>query len=125
LGAFPIIKTIKLKKIDLKKSNYNNITRATMTLTYRERINVKHAKYLLSLPVETLIEIVTDDNNDNGVDWDDGWNNPKAYAHQIRNWLKGAITSMEAKGNITTKYKFSKTLVKCGRIYVNGFGIQK
>lgn len=97
-----------------------------MTMTYHERINVKHAKYLLSLPVETLIEIVTDDNNDNGVDWDDdGWNNPIVYAHQIRNWLKGAITSMEAKGNITTKYKYSKTLVKCGRIYVKGFGIQK
>ena len=46
----------------------------------------------------------------------------ETYLTQLKNWLQLVIQN---KGNMKTKYNYSKNMKDCGRLYVQTFGIQK
>lgn len=92
-------------------------------IAYKEKINVNNAKYLLGMSNDNLKDLI----KRNPDDWngEDLFSNLDTYISQLKKWLNKAIIQMEKNGYVETEYKYSKTLVNIGRIYVVGFGIQK
>lgn len=95
----------------------------------KEIINVKHAKYLLSIPDDKLTNIIT--KNKDGEFKEIlkcevfGFKNDiETYKKKLKKFLKKAIIEMESKGYVLCEYKYSKRLVSFGRRYVVGFGLQ-
>ena len=89
----------------------------------KEKISVENAKYLLSISVEELKDLIKRDDGDwNGESL---YKDINVYTSLLKKWLKNSIPMMENKGFIISKYGYSKELVSCGRRYVKGFGVQK
>lgn len=90
--------------------------------TFREMINPKRAKYLLSLPDREIKKIFWDKDEQNwdGEKWD--W---KTYLKSIRSFLRDAVLEIDEKGKIEyeRKYKYA-TGRRYGRLYTRTFGIQ-
>lgn len=91
------------------------------TLEFREPIDIENGKYLLSLNSEQLKEVV------GKPEWkgETIFTNKDIYIKELKKWLKKAIKENELYGYSKSKYKFSKNLVNCGRVYVQGFGVQR
>ena len=93
---------------------------------FYEKISTQNAKYLLSLNDDQLRQSIA-----GGREGKYEWNGEtifkdiEVYMKQLRTWLKKAIKEMEIKGKMRCKYKFSKTLVDCGRKYSKDFGVQR
>ena len=85
-----------------------------------ESINVYNAKYLLSLPSSELKKLIWIDDKklDNGeiMPW-----SPDTYIKRLNDWLKKMIYY---DGTNSVKYDYSKKLIKYGRRYAVGFGVQ-
>ena len=91
--------------------------------TFREKINIENAKFLLACDNAKLSDLIKREPEDwNGENL---FSNLEVYVKQLKSWLKTAINQMKNKGYIENEYKHSKNLVEIGRIYVNKFGIQK
>ena len=93
-----------------------------MAQSYREKINVENAKYLLSLSDEQL------EKNVGGKEWKGDkplYNDKAVYVGQVKAWLKKAVAEMTSNDYIKTTYKYSKGLQSVGRSYVEKFGVQK
>ena len=90
-------------------------------LEFKEAIDVKAGKYLLSLNDKDLSTVI------GKPDWNGEtvYKNIEVYMKELRKWLKKAVQANVAKGFMKTKYKHSQTLVDCGRIYVKDFGVQR
>ena len=94
------------------------------TMSFTEQINAENAKYLLSLNKDQWKTLLNASDSD-------GWNgetiysNMDVYIKECQKWLKVAVKDMELHGKTKTEYKYSSTLVDCGRIYVKGFGVQR
>ena len=90
--------------------------------TFREMINPKRAKYLLSLPDREIKKIFWDkDEQDwDGEKWD--W---RTYLKSIRSFLRDAVLEIDEEGKIEyeRKYKYA-TGRRYGRLYTRIFGIQ-
>ncbi len=91
------------------------------TMKFTEKIDIGNGKYLLSLNNDQLSEVV------GRPDWNGEtvFKNMEVYMKELRKWLKVAVKDMELNGEIKTEYKYSSTLVDCGRIFVKGFGVQR
>lgn len=94
------------------------------TLKFTETLNVENAKYFLSLTDEQKKEILNATDTD-GWDGETVFSNMDVYIKELSKWLKVSIKDMELNGKIIAKYKYSRTLVDCGRMYVQGFGVQR
>jgi len=90
-------------------------------MKFTEKIDIGNGKYLLSLNNDQLSEVV------GRPDWNGEtvFKNMEVYMKELRKWLKVAVKDMELNGEIKTEYKYSSTLVDCGRIFVKGFGVQR
>ena len=91
---------------------------------FTEKSNVKNSKFLLSLPFEKLVNIVTDNNEKKIIlEGDNLANNytTDTYVKCLRKYFKLVIAS---KGNIKRSFKYSKIMVNNGRSYSEGFGTQ-
>jgi hypothetical protein len=90
--------------------------------TFREMINPKRAKYLLSLPDREIKKIFWDKDEQNwdGEKWD--W---KTYLKSIRSFLRDAVLEIDEESKIEyeRKYKYA-TGRRYGRLYTRTFGIQ-
>lgn len=91
------------------------------SLEFNEQIDIDNGKYLLSLNNDQLKEVI------GKPEWkgENLFTNLDVYIKQLKKWLKRAIKQNELNGTSKAKYKFSKNLVDCGRIYVVDFGIQR
>ena len=95
-----------------------------MIKQYKEQINVKNAKFLLSCDEDKLKELI-DPNDDKFENGEKLFTNYETYVKQLKQFLKQAISQMESKGYIEREYSSSKNQVNQGRIYVKKFGVQK
>ena len=90
--------------------------------SFREMINPKRAKYLLSLQDREIKKIFweKDENDEDGEKWD--W---KIYLKSIREFLRKAVLEIDEESKIEyeRKYKYA-TGRKYGRLYTRTFGIQ-
>ena len=93
-------------------------------MIYNEYINLENARYILSLEEKVLVEIFKEDKKENEHGEKEKCD-PLTYVGQMTRWLKRAIKEQEKNGFIRSSYSHSKNLVKCGRIYVENFGVQR
>jgi len=86
---------------------------------FQEQISISNAKYLLSLTDEQLKSLIKVDYCDNGEKtiW-----SPETYFKRMKKWLN--IMVKFHNGKMIVDYNHSKTLVNCGRVYCEGFGVQ-
>ena len=85
----------------------------------KEKISIARAKYLLSIGDDGLKDLIRTDYEDNGEKsiW-----SPETYFKRMKQWLNLMVKFHN--GEKTVEYKYSKTLVNCGRLYSDGFGVQ-
>ena len=112
------------KTFKYTKKNKSNIKVEDMDiLEFTEQVNIKNARKILSLSNETIINEIYDssETNQHGIKYtaterDD-------YIKQVKQFCKLAIAN---EGVIKQGYKYANAFKdrKCGRIYVNRFGIQ-
>ena len=93
-------------------------------MDFSEKIDIENGKYLLSLTNEQWKDLLNTSEKDN---WngENIYSNMDVYVKELKKWLKTAVKDMELHGKITTEYKYSSTMVDCGRMYVKGFGVQR
>lgn len=84
-----------------------------------ESICIPNAKYLLSLPDDKLKGLIRVDYQENGEKsiW-----NPDTYFKRMKIWLNLMVKFYNGTHN--PEYKYSKSLVNYGRLYVDKFGVQ-
>lgn len=85
----------------------------------KEKISIPRAKYLLSIGDDALKNLIRTDYDDNGEKsiW-----SPETYFKRMRQWLNLMVKFHN--GEKTVEYKYSKTLVNCGRLYSDNFSVQ-
>ena len=94
------------------------------TMEFSEMIDIENGKYLLSLKKDQWKELLNASDKD-GWNGESVYSNMDIYIKELCKWLKVAVKDMELHGKIKTQYKYSSTLVDCGRMYVKGFGVQR
>tara|TARA_R110002096_G_scaffold17866_9_gene61514 strand:+ start:5489 stop:7765 length:2277 start_codon:yes stop_codon:yes gene_type:complete len=91
-------------------------------ITFNEKINLDNARYLLSLGDNKLIKLFNPDYFENG---EKCRCDAETYIKQMSRWLKRSIKLQEKYGSIKEEYFYSRNLQTTGRIYVEGFGVQR
>ena len=109
-------------KVDCQnKNNNNNIMKDK--LTFKDKVNVKNAKYIFNLEFNEFRNLFwnKDELNNNNEKWD-----IKIYFNQVRDFCSEVIRNKVRNENfalIKQRYKYASGSNN-GRIYVNKFGVQ-
>jgi len=103
------------------KNNNNNIMKDK--LTFKDKVNVKNAKYIFNLEFNEFRNLFwnKDELNNNNEKWD-----IKIYFNQVRDFCSEVIRNKVRNENfalIKQRYKYASGSNN-GRIYVNKFGVQ-
>ena len=109
-------------KVDNEKKNINNNI-MNHKLTFKDKVNVKNAKYIFNLPFNEFRSSFWNKDELNNINekWD-----LKVYYNQVREFCSCIIRNKVQDKDyalIKQKYKYASGSNN-GRIYVNGFGVQ-